>query len=305
MVLAWISNLIHLKHTLMIRHFVFVIALLTSTFICQSSANETTLDQALDHFDAGHYELALRGFESIRDKNNPDITYYLARSYFHEGRLEPAMALFRENVGRFPNHAKSHFLLGSVSLTMVAGASIFKKFGLAKSALTSWHRAVDLENDNVEAIYGLASFYLNAPSIAGGDNEKAQIQIDRLSSLSMPYTKLIIAAKKSKAGEKETAEQLIIGAIKEIPDRAFPVLILADYYFKEGRFKDALDQTENYQSRKKTWNDPGIAQTALLTGRIHKGLGNIDKAKVEFNKAINALTHEHIKKLAIKELKTI
>ncbi|MFT5210241.1 MAG: tetratricopeptide (TPR) repeat protein [Flavobacterium sp.] len=280
------------------------------------SVNGTTLEDALNHFNAAQYERALSEFEALAKKNDdPHINYYLARSYFHEGRLELARKVFAENVTKYPTHANSHFLLGSVTLTLVSDANIFRKFGLAKQALASWHQAAELDGNNIEFLYGLASFYLNAPSIAGGDPEKAQKYIDKISNLSEPYAKLIMASKirkKEEKGsarkenpEKESPEQLIKGAIQEIPERAFPILILADYYYKEKRFEEALTETNNYRKRRRTWNDPGIAQTAILAGRIYRELGNPSQAKIEFNRALNSKTHHNFKKLAKKELKTL
>lgn len=276
--------------------------LFLAIMLASISADGATLNEALDHFNSAQYERALSELASLAKKDDPNINYYLARSYFHAGQLKRAKKLFTENITKYPTHANSHFLLGSVTLTMVSDANIFRKFGLAKQALASWHKAAELDGDNIEALYGLASFYLNAPSIAGGDPEKAQRYTDKLLALSEPYSKLIMASKIGKSGEKQNAEPLIKAAIKEIPERAFPILILADYYYKEKRFEEALKEVKNYRARIRTWNDPSIGQTAILAGRIHQKLGNSAHAKIEFNKALNSKTHSGIKKLAKKEL---
>lgn len=279
--------------------------LLTITLLLSPQCYGNSLESALSLFNSGQYDLALTQFEVLKNEEDPDTIFYLARSYFRLGQLTKAKKLFEENVEDFPLHARSHFLLGSVKLNLVSEVNVFRKWGLAKSALASWQRSLELDPNNIEAIYGVASFYLNAPALVGGDKEKADIEISKLFKLEKAYGNLLKASIKQKTGEGAEAERLIISAVNSISDRAFPTLILADFYRKEQRFEDALMQIEKYRNRKRKWNDPGIGQTALLAGKIYTEFGKTELAHLEFDTVIHSKAPKNILKLAKAEIKNL
>lgn len=72
-----------------------------------------------------------------------------------------------------PNHAPMHFLRGQI-MGMQASNSIFSALSYAGKSLDSFEKAVALEPTNVAYQQGLLSFYTQAPSIAGGDMDKAK-----------------------------------------------------------------------------------------------------------------------------------
>ena len=263
------------------------------------------IDLALKHFDQGRYKQALSELELVADKTNAEHTYYLGRSYFKDGQISKARDLFLANLERHPLHANSHFLLGSVTLISIADVNVFKKFSLAKKALAYWQRAAELSKNNVEIIYGLAIYYLNAPSLVGGDPEKAKQAHNKLALLNPAYSDLVEATIARKSDNKKKAEALLISAIEKIPERAFPTFLLANFYLDEERYEEALSQLQEYRKRSKTWNDPGLAQASILAGRIYIGLGNTDKARQELISVESTITTDSLKKYARKELKKL
>lgn len=68
---------------------------------------------------------------------------------------------------------RMHFARGNI-MGLQAANSIFSALSYAGKSLDSFELAVALEPSNISYQLGLLSFYLQAPSIAGGDKDKAK-----------------------------------------------------------------------------------------------------------------------------------
>lgn len=278
-----------------------LIALLVATLGAGNPAlANDTLESALSDFALGQYDAALKRFQQMHElsPDNPDLTFYLARSLYRKLELEPAEALLLSSIKRHPEHVESHYLLGSVQLSRVAEVNLFKKAGLAKSAVQSWEHAVKLDPEHAEALYGVASFYLSAPGIAGGDKTLGEQKLTELEALSPPWADLTRASVALRAEEFENAEQYFKAAISGIPGRAFPTLMLANLYLKQEQYEAALKTLTEYQNRTKTWNDPGEEQTALLAGKIYQGLNKTDAAIRSFEIVKQGIANRSMKEQA-------
>lgn len=268
------------------------------------SANATLaskpIEAALSDFNDGQYDAALQHFRQLHEASpdDPDLTFYLARSLYRKLELETAESLLLKSIERHPQHVESHYLLGSVQLSRVAEVNLFRKAGLAKSALKSWEQAVELDPDHAEALYGVASFYLSAPGIAGGDQKLGKQKLAELERLSPPWADLTRASVALRDEAFDEAEQLFKTAIQGIPGRAFPTLMLANLYLKQEKYENALTTLEDYQNRDRTWNDPGPEQTALLAGKIYQGLNRPEAAIASFVVVKNGVANQNMKEQA-------
>lgn len=77
---------------------------------------------------------------------------------------------------------RMHFTRGSI-MGQQAANSIFSALSYAGKSLDSFEQAVVLEPSNIAYQLGLLSFYLQAPSIAGGDKDKAKQVAQTISAL--------------------------------------------------------------------------------------------------------------------------
>ena len=231
------------------------------------------------------YKRALQALEAAvdDDPDDPDLSFYLGRSLFHDQQLEAADKVLSANIKKYPSHAMSHYVLGSVKLTRVAEVSLFRKVGMAKAALRSWQRAYELNPEHAESLYGVVEFYFTAPGMAGGDKEQGAIELARLESLSEPWANLSKASRAAQNEDFAAAEVLFKKAIEGIPYRAFPQLMLANTYVQQDKLMEALAALNTYRERERTWNDPGAAQIELMAARIYRGLGQQAEAKRAIN----------------------
>jgi len=255
---------------------------------------------ALSAFMAAKYEVAREGFQQLHKVNpkDPQLAFYLARSLYLHQELEAAEALLLKSLKQHPEHVESQYLLGSVQLSRVAEVNIFRKAGLASSAVEAWEQAVSLDPTHAEALYGVASFYFSAPSIAGGDKRLGTKKLADLEALSPAWAQLTRVSIVMRDENYTEAEQLLKQAIEGIPDRAFPTLMLANIYLKQENFPLALATLLTYQARQKTWNDPGPAQTSLLAGKIYEGLDRKQAAIDSYQVVLDEVANLQLKKQA-------
>lgn len=120
----------------------------------------------------------------------------------------------------YPEHPEVQDQLGRISVMRAQEASMFSALGYAKDAVKYWQRALQLDPQYQRTLQSLATFYLAAPGIAGGDDAKAAeltgqlLQLDRVAGLSLQALML-------RADDKnEQAMTAVTTAIAEFPDAA-------------------------------------------------------------------------------------
>jgi tetratricopeptide (TPR) repeat protein len=281
--------------------------LLFSLAILPVQAEVLTAEAALATFESAtnesDYQEALERFQSLHKDNQGDaeLTFYLGRSLFRDQQLEAADEVLSANIKNHPNHVESHYVLGSVKLSRVGEVSVFKKIGMAKAAISSWEKAVEIDPSHVEALYGVVEFYLSAPGMVGGDAEFGEQKLLELEQLSEPWANLSRASKAMRAESFSKAEGFFASAIVGIPERAFPQLMLTNAYLRQEKFEQAQKALQNYRQRDRTWNDPGFLQIELMAGRIYNGLGQSEDAKASLDLVLSSNPPAAIRERAEKE----
>ena len=87
--------------------------------------------------------------------------------------LDRATKLIETAIKSHPEHAESYRVAGDIYIVQARSASIFSAPGLAKKALKNYQKAVETEPSNSRYRLNLMQYYLNAPSIVGGNENKA------------------------------------------------------------------------------------------------------------------------------------
>ena len=95
------------------------------------------------------------------------------RAYAAED-YERAAVLFEQAVRSEPNAAKFHHWLAKAYGRRAERVVFFKAMGLAKKTVAELERTVELDPANVSALSDLLDYYLRAPGIVGGGEDKAE-----------------------------------------------------------------------------------------------------------------------------------
>ncbi|OLB87667.1 MAG: hypothetical protein AUI17_02340 [Acidobacteriales bacterium 13_2_20CM_2_55_5] len=158
------------------------------------------------------------------------------------GRVDDAINTLRLELSQTPNDAQAHNLPYGEKAD---ASSFFTAAGLAKKVRTEFERAVELDPKNVDARTDLAEFYLEAPGIVGGGQDKARAQAAKLAVLDDAKAHWINGRIAEKKKDLTIAEQEYRAAIRADNGSADSWLNLASFYRHTGRLNDmekAIDQ---------------------------------------------------------------
>jgi tetratricopeptide (TPR) repeat protein len=143
---------------------------------------QSAVDSAKKLFDAGQYkdaELILRA-EVAKNPSDPALQYWLAKCAFELYDDDLAFSSAERAVNLDPKNAEYHYFLGTTAGYKAEHSNWFSGLSLARKTQHEFLTAVQLNPDKLEAQRDLISYYIAAPGIAGGGDDKAQAQITQL-----------------------------------------------------------------------------------------------------------------------------
>src|SRR5579864_7048726 len=131
---------------------------------------------------SGHVDDALQILQLQTSRPIADAESYnlLCRAYFMLEEWDRAISACERAASLDPRNSQYFMWLGRVYGEKADRAGFFSAAGLAKKVRNSFERAVELDPGNWEARVDLAEFYLEAPSIVGGGQDKARSQANAL-----------------------------------------------------------------------------------------------------------------------------
>jgi tetratricopeptide (TPR) repeat protein len=143
---------------------------------------QSAVDSAKKLFDAGQFKEgeALLRAEISKTPADPALHYWLGRCAFELYDDDLAYTSAEKAVELDPKNADYHYFLGTTSGYKAEHANWFSGLSLARKTQHEFLTAVELNPNDVEAQRDLISYYIAAPGIAGGGDEKAQAQITEL-----------------------------------------------------------------------------------------------------------------------------
>jgi tetratricopeptide (TPR) repeat protein len=210
-------------------------------------ASADPLQQATAAFEQGNHAEAERLFKAIaaREPKSAPAHYYLGRIAFSKEEVETAVASFEKAVSLSPRTSDYHFWLGRAYGQQAMQASLFSKGSLAKKVQHEFETAVQLDPRNTDARMGLIDFYLLAPGIMGGSDEKAQAQVDAIRRYA-PMDGYNAAARIYRQNKKpDLAEQEYRAAVKAFPNELKPRFWLASFLRGSKKYDLAFAEYEN------------------------------------------------------------
>jgi tetratricopeptide (TPR) repeat protein len=166
---------------------------------------------------------------------------FLCRAYFAVNNWDRAISACEKAVALEPNNSEYHLWLGRAYGEKADAANFFTAAGLAKKVRTEFERSVALDPNSAVARTDLAEFYLEAPGIVGGGQDKARAQADALLKLSPAKAHWVIGRIAEKNRDTTGAEKAYRAAVEASHGGGNAWLNLASFYRKTGRLDEMQD----------------------------------------------------------------
>lgn len=146
---------------------------------CAGSVQASSITaEAIDLYKARRYVEAREAFEKViaADPRNASAAYYLGDLALMRNAPQEAVQWLEKATALDPKSSEYFRALGDAYGLSAQRAGLFSKLGLAQKSHRAYEQAVALAPDNIEVRYALFNFCRQAPEIAGGGMDQAQIQ---------------------------------------------------------------------------------------------------------------------------------
>ncbi len=128
--------------------------------------------------------------EIAKNPNDPALHYWLGKCAFELYDDDLAFSSAERAVNLDPKNAEYHYFLGTTAGYKAEHSNWFSGLSLARKTQHEFLTAVQLNPDMLDAQRDLISYYIAAPGIAGGGDDKAQAQITQLDVLHVVSARL-------------------------------------------------------------------------------------------------------------------
>ena len=220
-----------------VRFVAGVLLLAASCGLCLSLAAADAPDEAKHAFAVGDYPHAIEILNRAAFSSPGDAAVYhlLARSYFESGELDRAASAAEKAVALAPDRSSFHELLGHIYGEKADRAGGFGALSLAKKARKEFAAAVQLDAQNFSAMQALIEFDCSAPGIAGGGEDKARPEIQKLSSLDAAEGRYAAGNCRRQKKDFAAADAEFQQSLALHPRSADLIYDIGDHYMKRGQ----------------------------------------------------------------------
>lgn len=196
-------------------------------------------ESPLDLLAAGRVDQAVQDLKrQIEVSPSAESYNLLCRAQFELGAWDAGIPACEKATELSPDNGTYHLWLGRIYGEKADHTSFIHAFGLAKKVRIEFERAVEFDPNSCENRTDLAEFYLEAPGIVGGGQDKARAEIQRLELLNPAMADWVKARMAEKNKDTDAAEQEYLAAVTDSHGGAREWLNLAGFYSRHGRMDD-------------------------------------------------------------------
>ena len=291
-------------------------------------------------FAEGDYPKAIEilNREAAASPRDAAVQHLLARCYFESEQFDRAIPAAESAVALDGKNSAYHELLGRAYGEKADRSGWLGALSLAKKARKEFEIAVQLDERNFSAMQALIEFDCSAPGLAGGGEDKARPEIERLSALDAAEGRYAAGNCRRQKKDYEAADVEFRKALALHPTSADLIYDLGDHYMKHpqperlqlvieegeraapadprGNFFRAVKLTlekknpveaaklfaEYLKHAPKRNNYPSKAMAHYWLGRIQENQNNSASAKGEYREALELEPKNRFAKEAMSRL---
>jgi tetratricopeptide (TPR) repeat protein len=222
---------------------------------------------------AGRVDDAIASLQSrISNAPNDAASYnLLCRAYFSLADWNRGIAACQKAVSLDPSNSRYHLWLGRLYGEKADSSNFLTAAGLAKNVRNEFETAVRLSPDNTEARTDLAEFYLEAPGIVGGGQDRAEEQARTLVTLDPARAHWVRGRIAEKKKEPVTAEKEYRAAIEASHGSSLTWFNLALFY-RHGQRWDEMEEALNHAVAAPPDRPEILMETAEILLRAERNL---------------------------------
>jgi len=308
--------------------------------LCASVSGADVPQEAKILFASGDYSKAIEILSRAAENapNDAAVQHFLARSYFENEQFDLAISAGEKSVKLEQKNSAYHELLGRAYGEKAGRSGWFSALSLAKKARKEFATAVQLDERNFSAMQAMIEFDCSAPGIAGGGEDKARPEIQKLSELDAAEGRYAAGNCRRQKKDYAAADAEFQKALELHPKSVDLIYDIGDYYMKrdqsdglavvvkEGERVASADPRGNFfravilalQKQKpaesagffreyiarapKRNNYPSKAMAHYWLGRIEENQNDAASAKREYREALNLEPKNRYANEALKRL---
>jgi tetratricopeptide (TPR) repeat protein len=195
------------------------------------------IDAGRQAYEASDYAKAAQFLREAAAKNpqNAEVYLWLAKTYSEMQQHDAAIASAEKAVALDPQNSVYHEWLGRAYGDKAEHAGIFSGLSLAKKTRKEFETAVRLDDRNFSARQALIEYDCSAPGIAGGGEDKARPQIEKLAQMDAAEGHYAAGNCRRQKKDFATADAEFTQALESHPKSANLIYDIGDYAMKHNR----------------------------------------------------------------------
>ena len=195
------------------------------------------IDAGRQAYEASDYANAAQFLHEAAAKNpqNAEAYLWLAKTYSEMQEHDAAIANAEKAVALDPQNSVYHEWLGRAYGDKAEHAGIFSGLSLAKKTRKEFETAVRLDDRNFSARQALIEYDCSAPGIAGGGEDKARPQIEKLAQMDAAEGHYAAGNCRRQKKDFAAADAEFTQALESYPKSANLIYDIGDYAMKHAR----------------------------------------------------------------------
>jgi tetratricopeptide (TPR) repeat protein len=218
--------------------FLFTAMLLAHAAVAADSVkHDDTLEAGRQAYEASDYAKAAQLLHqaALNNPQSAEIHWWLAKTYYESQQHDAAISSAERAVALDPQNSRYHEWLGKAYGEKADHAVMFSALSLAKKARKEFAKAVELDEKNFSAYQALIEFDCSAPGIAGGGEDKARAEIEKVAALDAAEGHYATGNCRRQKKDFATADSEFDKALAAHPKSADLIYDIGDFAMKRGQ----------------------------------------------------------------------